>query len=107
MDPLPLKNPKISSESVVTGTSFATGSPCFVIKTVSCFALTSSIMERHFVLNVPAGTVFIVFLFTDYGHYTMVKYLFNAGWITKSARLMRLGQGCASPEERSEQFGPL
>src|SRR5260370_22252195 len=57
--PLPLKNPKISSVSVLTGTSFATGSPCLVITTVSRLALTSSMMARQLVLNAPAGMVFM------------------------------------------------
>src|SRR5205823_8274965 len=48
-EPLPLKNPKISSVSVFTGSSFATGSPCLVITTVSRLALTSTMMrsEEH------------------------------------------------------------
>src|SRR5256712_4637475 len=74
-EPLPLKNPKISSVSVFTGTSFATGSPCLVITTVSRLALTSSMMARQLVLNAPAGMVFIRSLVDkalDYGHYTIV-----------------------------------
>src|SRR5438445_13559679 len=76
--PLPLKKPKISSVSVLTGTSFATGSPCLVITTVSRLDLTSSMMARQFVLNAPAGMVFIRSLVDkalDYGHYTIVILL--------------------------------
>src|SRR5438132_2033049 len=80
--PLPLKKPKISSVSVLTGTSFATGSPCFVITTVSRLALTSSMMARQLVLNAPAGIVFIRSLVDkalDYGHYTIVIAEFLTG----------------------------
>src|SRR5215475_9012371 len=59
MDPLPEKKPKMSSTSLVTGTNFATGSPCLVITTVSCLAFTSSMMARQFALNFPAAIVFI------------------------------------------------
>lgn len=60
MDPLPEKKPKMSSTSLLTGTNFATGSPCLVITTVSCLAFTSSMMARQFALNFPAATVFIM-----------------------------------------------
>src|SRR6266700_2962363 len=72
IEPLPTKNPKISSVPALTGTSFATGSPCLVMTTVSFLAFTSSMMARQFVLNAPAGIVFIARLRYNYGHYTMV-----------------------------------
>src|SRR5207253_9699327 len=88
-EPLPLKNPKISSVSVLTGMSFATGSPCLVITTVSRLALTSSMMARQLVLNAPAGMVFIRSLVNrslDYGHYTIVIAEFFDREGTRSTR---------------------
>src|SRR5215469_13842592 len=49
----------MSSFSAFTGTSFATGLPCFVIITVSHLACTSSMTARHFDLKEPAAILFI------------------------------------------------
>src|SRR5438046_10300362 len=71
----PQREPVAKLVPVNTGTSFATGSSCLVITTVSRLALTSSMMARQLVLNAPAGIVFIRRLVNrslDYGHYTIV-----------------------------------
>src|SRR5437660_11003995 len=63
----------MSSFSLSAGTSFATGLPCFVIKTVSRLACTSSITARQWILKEPAAIFFIPNLL-DHGHYTIVLF---------------------------------
>src|ERR1700723_597805 len=67
--PLPARQLKISSVSAFTGTSFATGLPCFVMITVSCLACTSSITARQLALKEPAAIFLTRKLHYDHGHF--------------------------------------
>src|SRR5579863_3878213 len=66
---LPLRKPKMSSFSLLNGTSLATGLPRLVMTTGSRFDATSSMTLRQWTLNRPAGIVFIGGPF-DHGRYT-------------------------------------
>src|SRR5215467_5854324 len=52
----------MSSGELSAGTSFATGFPCWVIRTGSPVFLTRSIIAEHWTLNFPAAISFTVCL---------------------------------------------
>src|SRR5262249_58132121 len=91
IEPLPTKNPKISSDLYSTGTSFAIGLPRLVRSIVVRFFSTSLRRATQRALNVCAGTVFIGL---THRHYMDCNHLQSAGCLSPSSALTTSNSPC-------------